>query len=93
MKKGEQTTRFDWSKKPSRDGVQAVYIANPGVYSSYGKDITRDELSNALSNWNKMNDLKAKKTLFRNLFIATLISIPIFSILYNVLNTLAQNPK
>lgn len=93
MKKGKSVTGFNWSRNVTNDGVHSVYIATPGSYSHFGKEISKEEISNALSTWNKINDLKAKKTMFKNLFIATLVSIPFISIIYNIVITLAASPK
>lgn len=83
--------RFDWSRNPSHEGIHSVYISSPSSYASYGKDITREEMANSLSTWNKINDLNAKKAMFKTLFIATLVSIPFIAIIYNMISTLLQN--
>lgn len=88
MKKNGNRQRFDWSRNPSKEGVSYVYIASPGSYASYGREITKDEMAYALSTWNRINELKAKKMMFKNLFIATLVSIPFLAIIYNMLNTI-----
>jgi len=99
MKREKQSSRFDWSRNPSIEGVHSVYIATPsshnydGSYSRYGKDITREELSNSLSTWNRINDLKTKKLFFKMLFIVTLVSIPFIAIIYNIVNTIIQTSK
>jgi|688.fasta_scaffold37601_4 hypothetical protein len=93
MKREKTTQRFDWSRNPSREGVHSVYIATPGSYASYGKEITREEMANSLSTWNRINELNAKKAMFKTLFIATLVSIPFIAIIYNMVSTIMQNPK
>lgn len=92
MKK-EKAARFNWSRTPSRDGIHSVYIATPGSFSSFGKDITREELANSLSTWNRINDLNAKKAMFRTLFFITLASIPFIAMAYNIISTIAQGTK
>lgn len=84
---------FDWSRNPSREGIHSVYISSPSTYASYNRDITREEMANALATWNKINDLKAKKAMFKTLFIVTLASIPFISIIYNMVSTILQNSK
>ncbi len=91
MKNERSKTRFDWSRNPSREGVHSVYIATPSSYATYGKDITREEMANALSTWNKINELNAKKAMFKTLFIATLVSIPFIAIIYNMVSTILKN--
>jgi hypothetical protein len=97
MKREKQMVRFDWSRTPSREGIHSVYIANPtahssdSTYSKYGREITKEELSNALSTWNRITDLNTKKTLFKRLFFLTLASIPFISIIYNMVSTIIQN--
>ena len=82
---------FDWSRNPSREGIHSVYISSPSSYASYGKDITKEEMANSLATWNKINYLKDRKTMFKNLFIAALISIPFVAIIYNMISTILQN--
>lgn len=93
MKREKSTPGFNWSRNPSRDGVHSVYIATPGSYAKYGRDITREEFSYSLSTWNRINDLNAKKMMFKNLFITSLISIPFIAIIYNMVSTIIQNSK
>jgi hypothetical protein len=93
MKKQSRTQRFDWSKNPTKEGVSQVYIASPGSYATYGREITKDEMAYALSTWNRINELKEKKRMFKNLFIATLVSIPFLVIIYNMLSTILRLSK
>jgi hypothetical protein len=93
MKREKTANNFNWSRNPSREGIHSVYIATPGSYASYGKDVTREEMANSLSTWNRINELNAKKAMFKTLFIVTLASIPFISIIYNTVSTLIQNPK
>lgn len=93
MKREKTVQRFDWSRNPTKDGVHSVYIATPGSYTTYGKDITREEMANSLATWIKINELNAKKAMFKNLFIATLVAIPFISIIYNMLKTIIENSK
>ena len=93
MKRARPTAGFNWSRNATKEGIHSVYIATPGSYASFNKDISKEEMSNALSTWNNINDLKSKKSLFKNLFIATLVSIPFISIIYNIVVTLAASPK
>jgi hypothetical protein len=93
MKKEKSTQRFDWSRNPTREGIHSVYISTPGSYTTYGKDITREEMANSLSTWNRINDLNAKKAMFKNLFIAALVSMPFIAIIYNMISTIMQTPK
>ena len=93
MKREKTTLRFDWSRNPTREGIHSVYISTPGSYAKYGKDITREELSYSLSTWNRINDLNSKKMMFKNLLIASLISIPFIAIIYNMVSTIIQNSK
>jgi hypothetical protein len=92
-KKEKAIPRFDWSRNPSREGIHSVYISTPGSYSCYGKDVTREEMANSLSTWNKINDLNAKKAMFKTLFIAALVSIPFIAIIYNMVSTIVQTSK
>lgn len=93
MKKSKSISGFNWSRNVTKEGVHSVYIATPGSYANFNKDISKEEMSNALSTWNNINELKSKKALFKNLFIATLVSIPFISIIYNIVITLAASPK
>lgn len=91
MKKEKMPVRFDWSRNPSKEGIHSVYISSPSSYATYGKDISREEMANALSTWNKINELKAKKSMFKTLFLGTLISIPFIAIIYNMISTILRN--
>jgi len=93
MKREKSAQRFDWSRNPTKEGVHSVYIATPGSYTTYGKDITREEMANSLATWIKMDELNAKKAMFKTLFIATLASIPFIAIIYNMVSTIIQNSK
>lgn len=88
MKKERSISNFNWSRNPTREGVHSVYIATPGSYTNFGKDMAKEEMANALSTWNKINDLKSKKAMFKSLFIMTLVSIPFIAIIYNMLTTI-----
>jgi hypothetical protein len=48
-------------------------------------------MANALSTWNRINELKAKKAMFKTLFITTLASIPFIAIIYNMVSTILKN--
>lgn len=85
--------RFNWSRTPSREGIHSVYIAAQDSYATYKNDITRTEMANSLSNWNRINELRANRQMFKTLFIITLVSIPFIAIIYNVFSTLAQSQK
>lgn len=93
MKKGKSAEKFDWSRNPTKEGVHSVYIATPGSYTTYNKDITREEMANSLATWIKINELNAKKAMFKTLFIATLVSIPFIAIIYNMVSTIIQHSK
>lgn len=91
MKKERSVNGFNWSRNSTREGIHSVYIATPGSYTNFGKDMAKEEMANALSTWNKINELKAKKAMFKSLFIAALVSIPFVAIIYNMLTTILTN--
>lgn len=88
MKKEKTSSKFDWSRNPSREGIHSVYIASPNSYATYGKDITKEEMANSLATWTHINELAAKKAMFKYLFIATLFSIPFLVVIYNMVQAI-----
>lgn len=90
MKREKSKQQFNWSRVPSQEGIHSVYIATPGSYTTYGKDITKEEMANSLATWIKIEELNAKKALFKKLFIITLASIPFISIIYNMVKTILE---
>lgn len=93
MKSKQPKKGFNWSRVPSREGIHSVYIANPIAYVSFGREISRSEMANSLATWNRINELKAKKLLFKRLFIATLASIPFLIIIHNMITSIIQSTK
>jgi hypothetical protein len=87
MKK-EKSVRFDWSRNPSREGIHSVYIASPNSYAVYGRDISKEEMANSLATWSHINELAAKKLMFKRLFIATLVSFPFLVVVYNMVQAI-----
>jgi hypothetical protein len=84
MKKVRKVEPFNWSRTPSQEGVERVFLADPNAYTTFGKSITKDELCNSLSTYNKITALEQNKQFFRNMFIATIALIPFFFIFYNI---------
>lgn len=83
-RKQQRPANFNWSRIPSHDKVQGVYLANPNTYTSFGKAITREELVFSLANYNRIVDLEQKKRFFKNLFFFTLASIPFIFFIHNI---------
>ena len=84
MKKVRKIEPFNWSRTPSQEGVERVFLADPNAYTTFSKSITKDELCNSLSTYNKITVLEQNKQFFRNMFVTTLVLIPFFFIFYNV---------
>jgi hypothetical protein len=84
MKKVRKVEPFDWSRTPTREGVERVFLADPNAYTTFGKSITKDELCNSLALYNKIVSLEQKKTYFKNLFFTTLAMIPFAVLIYNI---------
>jgi hypothetical protein len=70
MKKVRKVQPFNWSRTPSREGINKVFLADPYAYTTFGKHITKDEL--------------CKKVWFRNMFYFTLAMIPFIFFVYNI---------
>lgn len=84
MKKKQRTYNLDLSRHPSRDGVSKVYFANPDVYSSFGKDITKEQFINSMSTYNRILDLEKKKVLLKETLMYVCLSIPFFVFIFNI---------
>lgn len=84
MKKVRKIEPFNWSRTPTQEGVEIVFLADPNAYTTFGKSITKDELCNSLSTYNKITALEQNKQFFRNMFITTIALIPFFFIFYNI---------
>ena len=84
MKKVRKVEPFNWSRTPSQEGVERVFLADPNAYTTFGKSITKDELCNSLSLYNKIVSLEQKKQMFKNMFVFTLVMIPFFFFFYNI---------
>jgi hypothetical protein len=87
MRKGKPIS-FDWSRTPSREGISSVYIASPNSYAIYGRDITKEEMANSLATWSHINELAAKKAMFKRLFIFTLVASPFLVVIYNMIKAI-----
>jgi hypothetical protein len=84
MKKVRKVQPFNWSRTPSREGINKVFLADPNAYITFGKYITKDELCNSLALHNKITGLENKKVWFRNMFYFTLAMIPFIFFVYNI---------
>ena len=84
MKKVRKAQPFNWSRTPTRESTYKVFLANPNAYTSFGKSITKDELSNSLAVYNKIVSLEQKKQFFKNMFVFTLAAIPFLVFIYNI---------
>jgi len=85
MKKSRRTREpFNWSRYPSQEGVERVFLADPSAYTSFGKSITKDEFCNSMATYNKIIALENKKEVYKNVLYFTLAMIPFFFIFYNI---------
>lgn len=84
MKKVRKIEPFNWSRTPTREGVQMVFLADPNAYTTFGKSITKDELCKSLTLYNRIIALEQKKTFFKNLFFTTLAGIPFAILIHNI---------
>jgi len=84
MKKVRKIEPFNWSRTPTREGTQMVFLADPNAYTTFGKSITKEELCNSLALYNKIVSLEQKKAYFKNLFFATLAIMPFAILIYNI---------
>lgn len=84
MKKTRKIEPFNWSRFPSKENVSQVFLADPNAYTSFGKSITKDELCNSLSLYNKIMELERNKKQLRDMLYFTLAMLPIFFFLYNI---------
>lgn len=84
MKKSRKVEPFNWSRFPSKENVSQVFLADPSAFTSFGKGITKDELFNSLSMYNKIAELEKNKKQLRDMLYFTLAMLPIFFFLYNV---------
>ena len=86
MRKTKRKTyvAFDWSRHPSKDGVNLVFLADPNAYTTFGKDITKDEFAYCLATYNRINELESKKQALIKALHITLLFLPITFFLYNI---------
>jgi hypothetical protein len=85
MKKVRRSSEpFNWSRTPSREGVERVFLADPSAYTSFGKSITKDEFCNSLALYNRIIGLENKKRMYSNMLFFTLAMIPFFFLFYNI---------
>jgi hypothetical protein len=84
MKKVRKVEPFNWSRTPSREGVEKVFLADPNAYTTFGKSITKEEFANSIHTYNKILALENKKQMFRDTLFFVLAMIPIFFFIYNI---------
>ena len=84
MKKTRRLEPFNWSRKPSHDGVSHVFFADPQALTNFGKSITKDEFCNSLATYNRITTLENNKQFFRGMFFTTLALLPFIFFVYNI---------
>jgi hypothetical protein len=84
MKKARKVEPFNWSRMPSMDGVEKVFLSDPNAYTSFGKSISKEEFAHSLHIHNKITELENNKKMFRDMFFFVLTLIPIFFFIYNI---------
>jgi hypothetical protein len=84
MKKVRNVQPFNWSRTPSREGVELVFLSDPNAYTTFGKSITKEEFSNSIHTYNKITILENKKKMLRDALFFVMALIPIFFFLYNI---------
>ena len=75
---------FNWSRRPSREGISQVFLADPQAYTTFGKSITKDEFCNSIATYNKIVALEQNKKQLRDTLVFTLAMLPVFFFLYNI---------
>jgi hypothetical protein len=84
MKKVRKVEPFNWSRTPTQEGVERVFLADPNAYTTFGKSITKDELCNSLAVHNRIIGLENKKQMLRDTLFFVLAMIPVFFFIYNI---------
>lgn len=85
MKKREKGDFFNWSRVPTGENVQDVYIASPNSYVDFNKGITKEEFVRSMHTYSELQELNNKKEFFKLALFTTLASIPFIIIFYNVI--------
>ena len=84
MKKVRKVEPFNWSRTPSRESVERVFLADPNAYTTFGKSITKEEFAHSLHTYNKIIGLENKKKMLRDTLYFVIAMIPIFFFIYNI---------
>jgi hypothetical protein len=84
MKKSRRPEPFNWSRQPTREGISQVFLANPHAYTTFGKNITKDEFCNSMATYNKIRQLENNKKQLRDMLVFTLAMLPVFFFIYNI---------